>query len=399
MIRPAARLAAAMPAIVRRHALPFLGTRGEKMRTVRLIFLLALLSTVTSFGLPGLPVRADEPLTSCEPAPRAAATPAAPLPSLKSAGTPDAEMTKVSFGYIPVMNFAPVFVAKELGYFAEQGLDVEVRAFSGGSEMIAQLATNDLNTGIGGAGPGLFNAFDSGLPVRIIAPGHSEGNPVATPLVVARAKCESGEITSVADLKGKKVSINAPGATEYWLSQALASGGLTTEDVDLQTLAFPDAVVALESGAIDAAILGEPTATLAEQQGIGVRLATDFDVQGIQPTVVYGNSDFLVEQPEAAKGLMIGYMKAVRAIMERGFTDPEILPIIAQYTNLSEELISASVPPQFTVDGSINVDGLNTLQGFFRSLGELEYETDIDPNTMIDRTALDAALMELDSAQ
>jgi hypothetical protein len=57
------------------------------------------------------------------------------------------------------------------------------------------------------------------------------------------------------------------------------------------------------------------------------------------------------------------------------------------------------VPPQFTVDGSINVDGLNTLQGFFRSLGELEYETDIDPNTMIDRTALDAALMELDSAQ
>jgi hypothetical protein len=37
------------------------------MRTVRLIFLLALLSTVTSFGLPGLPVRADEPLTSCEP--------------------------------------------------------------------------------------------------------------------------------------------------------------------------------------------------------------------------------------------------------------------------------------------------------------------------------------------
>ena len=215
--------------------------------------------------------------------------------------------------------------------------------------------------------------------------------------MVAKAKCESGEITSVADLKGKKVSINAPGATEYWLSQALASGGLTIDDIELQTLAFPDAVVALESGAIDAAILGEPTATLAEQQGIGVRLTTDFDVQGIQPTVVYGSADFLAEQPDAAKGMMIGYMKAVRAIMERGFSDPEILPIIAEYTGLPEDLITTSVSPLFTVDGSINVDGLNTLQSFFRTMGELDYDTDIDPNTMIDRTALDAALEELDS--
>jgi NitT/TauT family transport system substrate-binding protein len=369
------------------------------MRTVRLMFALALLSAALVVGLPGAPARAAQTLNSCEPLPGAAATPAATLPSLMAQATPVGELTKVSMGYIPVMNFAPVFVAQELGYFTEQGLEVELRAFAGGSEMIAQLATNDLNSGIGGAGPGLFNAFNNGLPVRIIAPGHSEGNPVATPLVVAKAKCESGEITSVADLKGKKVSINAPGATEYWLSQALATGGLTMDDIELQTLPFPDAVVALEGGAIDAAILGEPTATLAEQRGIGVRLVTDFDVQGIQPTVVYGNTDFLAEQPEAAKGLMVGYMKAVRAIMERGFTDPEILPIIAEYTQLPEELIAASVAPQFTVDGSINVDGLNTLQQFFRSMDELEYETDIDPNTMIDRTALDAALQELDSSQ
>ena len=302
-------------------------------------------------------------------------------------------------GYIPVMNFAPAFVARELGYFAEQGLDVELRAFAGGSEMIAQLATGDLDAGFGGAGPGLFNAVNQGLPVKIIAPGHSEGNPVATPLVVAKSKCESGEIRSVADLKGKRVAINAPGATEYWLSQALAQGGLEIDDIDLQTLAFPDAVIALETGAIDAAILGEPTATLAEQQGIGVRLTTNFDVQGITPTVVYGSSEFRANQPDAAKGLMIGYMKAVRAIMERGFTDPEILPIIADYTQLPADLIAASVPPLFTVDGSINIEGLGTLQSFFRAMGELDYETDIDPVTMIDRTALDAALLELDGAQ
>ena len=140
-------------------------------------------------------------------------------------------------------------------------------------------------------------------------------------------------------------------------------------------------------------------ATLAEQQGIGVRLVTDFDVQGIQPTMVYASEEFLKSDPDAAKGVAFGYMKAVRAIMERGFSDPEILPIIASYTGLPEELITESVAPLFTVDGSINVDGLNTLQSFFRSMGELNYDTDIDPNTMIDRTALDAALQELDSSQ
>lgn len=369
------------------------------MRLIRFAFVAALFAMLAPLSLAQPVTRAAEPLTSCEPVARPAATPTADLPSLAVAATPAGDLKQVSLGYIPVMNFAPVFVAKELGYFAEQGLDVELRVFAGGSEMIAQLATNDLNTGFGGAGPGLFNAVNQGLPVKIIAPGHSEGNPVATPLVVARAKCESGEISQVSDLRGKKVAINAPGATEYWLSQALAQGGLTVDDIDLQTLAFPDAVVALESGAIDAAILGEPTATLAEQQGIGVRLTSDFEVQGITPTVVYGNEEFLASEPEAAKGLMIGYMKAVRAIMERGFSDPEILPIIADYTQLPEDLIIASVAPLFTVDGSINVDGLNTLQQFFRSMGELEYETDIDPNTMIDRTALDAALQELDASQ
>jgi NitT/TauT family transport system substrate-binding protein len=363
------------------------------MRPIRLIFALCLLLTAVGVGFrPAATVVAQDALTSCDPVPRTAATPDAAMAAGTSLiATPaTGETTKLSFGYIPVIAFAPVYVAQGLGYYAEQGLDVDLQQFAGGSEMIASLATNDLNVGFGGAGPGLFNAYEQGLPVKIIANGHHEGDPVATPLVVSKAKCESGEIRSVADLKGKKVSINAPGATEYWLSQALAQGGLTIDDIDLQTLAFPDAVAALGSGAIDAAILGEPTATLAEQQGVGVILTNNFDVQGIVPTMVYANTDFLAANPEVAAKLMAAYVKACQAIMERGFSDPEILPIIAEYTGLPAELIAASVTPQFTVDAEISVDSLVTLQTFFRQMGELSYDTDIDPNTMIDRTALDA---------
>src|SRR5690606_38007517 len=121
--------------------------------------------------------------------------------------------------------------------------------------------------------------------------GHEEGSPVATPLMISKEACESGDITSAADLKGKKVPVNARGATEYWLDQALRTAGLTINDIDLQTLAFPDAVAALQSGAIDAAMVGEPLATSAEQQGIAVRLLSDFPVQGIQPTLIFANND------------------------------------------------------------------------------------------------------------
>ena len=333
-------------------------------------------------------------LISCEPVPAAAATPAADATPLAVA-EPAAELIDASFGYVPVTNFAPVYVAKELGYFAEQGLNVEVVAFAGGSEMIAELATGRLDAGMGGAGPGLFNAVDRDLPIKVIAPGHSEGNPVATPLVISRQACESGEIRSVADLKGKKVAVNAPGATEYWLSQALSTGGLTLADVDLETIAFSDAVTALGSGAIDAAMLGEPTATLAEQNGFGVRLSTDFPVQDITPTVVYANSEFLTNEGDVATKLMAGYLKACRVIMERGLSDPTLAGIVAEYTELPVELITTSVAPLFSVDGSLDLDGLQTLQAFFRERGALEYDTDIDPATFVDASFVSAAASSL----
>ena len=359
-------------------------------------WLILILLTVVS-----LPIATQRPtvaqstgLTSCEPVASVSATPAADRAPLVAA-QPAAELVDATFGYVPVTNFAPVYVAKELGYFAEQGLDVEVRAFNGGAEMIAELATGRLDVGMGGAGPGLFNAVDRDLPITVIAPGHSEGVPVATPLVISKQACESGEIRSVADLRGKKVAINAPGATEYWLSQALSTGGLTIADVDLETIPFSDAVTALGSGVIDASMLGEPTATLAEQNGFGVRLATDFPVQNITPTVVYANSEFLTDEADIATKLMAAYLKACRTIMEYGLSDPTVAAIVAEYTALPVDLITTSVAPLFSVDGRLDLAGLQTLQAFFRERGGLEYDVDIDPATFVDTSFITAAASSL----
>jgi NitT/TauT family transport system substrate-binding protein len=332
---------------------------------------------------------------SCTPAVSSVEIPAAATPATTSAPAPTGDLKKVKMGYVPVSIFAPVFVAKEKGYFAEQGLDVSLEPFPGGSDPVVLTASGQLDLGIGGAGPAFWNAIAQGLPIKVIAPGHAEGNPVATPLMISTQSCESGAIASVADLKGKKVSVNARGATEYWLSQALGTAGLTLNDIDLQTLAFPDAVAALASGAVDAAMVGEPLATKAEQDGIAVRLATDFPVQDVQPTVIFANEDFLTNSPDAATGLVTAYLKASRDLTGAGFLDPTNLAIIEQYTQVPAALVAAAVRPVFPVDGKINLEGLAKLQSFFRQLGELEYDQDLDPAQIVDTQFVDAALAVL----
>ncbi|MBA2278458.1 MAG: ABC transporter substrate-binding protein [Chloroflexia bacterium] len=342
----------------------------------------SLLALLTLLVVPGVAAQQSTPV-SCTPAPLA--TPAAdaePAPGIPPVQVPDGA-TQVTMGYTPASIFAPVFVAREKGYFAEQGLDVELQALAGGSDMVVLTATGEFDAGIAGVGPAFWNGANQGLPLTIIAPGHAEGSPVATPLMISRAACEGGEIASVADLAGKRVSVNARGATEYWLSQALGTAGLTLDDIDLQTLAFPDAVTALQSGAIAGAMIGEPLASRAEQEGIAVRLATDFPVQNIQPTVIFGNDVFLAENPDAAAGLVAGYLKAARDLTSN-FNDPVNLAIIEQYTNVPASLIASSVKPVYAPDGTIDLTSLSTLQQFFRERGQLDYDQNLDPATLVD---------------
>jgi len=329
-----------------------------------------------------------EPLSSVTPA---AATPIT-LPELGEVTAPEGA-TKVTVGYMPLSIYAPIYVAYEKGYYAEEGLDVELQSFTNGTDMTVLTATDQLNIALTGVGPAYWNAISQGLPLTIIAPGHAESSPVASPLMISKQACEDGTITSVADLKGKKVSVNAPGATEMWLERALETGGLTINDIDLQYLTFPDAVVALESGAVDAAIVGEPVATSAEQSGVAVRLLDDFDVQDLWVTMVFGNSDWLAANPEAATGFVRAYLRA-SADLNANFNDPLNLAIINKYTQIDATLIADSVKPVYSEDGTIPLDSFSTLQTFFGDRGLLDYDEPIDPTTMIDTQYVDAATDE-----
>jgi NitT/TauT family transport system substrate-binding protein len=360
----------------------------------------ALLVAALAMLLPAMvatPAVAQEPL-SCEPLPKA--TPSAPIPAdieIPSFETPEGAV-EVTIGYTPISIFAPMFVAYEKGYFADEGLDVSLEALPGGSDMVVHTATGEFDAGIGGIGPAYWNAAAQELPVTIIAPGHMEGSPVATPLMISKKACESGEITRISDLKGKTVAVNAPGATELWLDTALRTDGLTIADINLEYMAFPDAVAALDSGAIAASMVGEPLATRAENDGIAVRIASDFDVQSYQVTAIFASDRFLSEHPEAATGMVTAYLRASRDLTEN-FNDPINLAIVQKYTDVPPELIAESIKPVYQVDGEIDLDSLTLLQDFFRDRELLDYDENLDPASMVDTRFVDGALEQLGGSQ
>jgi NitT/TauT family transport system substrate-binding protein len=223
---------------------------------------------------------------------------------------------------------------------------------------------------------------------------HSEKAPLTSPLVISAKRKD--EIKSVADLKGKKVAINATGAaTEYWLAQALEKAGLTLEDIDLQTVPFANVPAALESGSLDAAILGEPLTTINEDKGVVSVLAEDF-INGFTATYLYMSEPLLQDNPEAARGFMRAYLRACRDL-QGNYMNDEIAAIVEKYTQVPAAVVVRSSPPQYNPNGQVPVGDLETLQAYFLQRDELEYEQPLDFAPFINTQLAGEVAKELDA--
>ncbi|MFN8525720.1 MAG: ABC transporter substrate-binding protein [Chloroflexota bacterium] len=313
---------------------------------------------------------------------------------IPSAPTPR-ELPKVAVGYVPVLISAPLYIAQEKGYFREAGVAVELKDLWQASEMLAGLAAGELQGGTGGVGAALMNAINRGLEVKLVAPLHSEKPPVATPLCVAKSLWEKGTVKKVADLKGKKVAINSKGsATEYWLAAALEKGGLGLRDIELQTMPFPDAVTAMENGALEASMLSEPVATLGERKGSTVRLSEDF-INDFQVTAVYFTTKFISENKAAGEAFVTGYLRAVRDLQGDKYRAPENLTILEKYTKVPGDLIAASRLPFHDPEGKVRVEDFQKLHDFFMKEGSLNFKEPLNMAKLTEASFAEAARKKL----
>lgn len=142
---------------------------------------------------------------------------------------------------------APIIVAKELGFFAEAGLTVDITAPADPSDPPRMLASGQVDLAVGYQ-PQLHLQVHEGLPLTRIA------TLVATPLNCLTVIAD-GPVQSVADLKGRKVGYSVPGMETALMGAMLDRAGLTLDDVELVNVGW-SLSPALMTGQVDATLGG-----------------------------------------------------------------------------------------------------------------------------------------------
>ncbi len=316
------------------------------------------------------------------------------------------DLGTINVGYLPIIAFTPLFVAQEKGYFAEQGLTVEMQSFRTGDDMIAPLSLGQLDVGGGETGPALFNAINQDLDVRVVSANarQTEGHG-AVPLVVRTELLSSGQVSSVADLAGLKVAVNVErGMAEYLLSKALEQGGLALEDVEVITIPFPEMPQALANAAVDAAILPHPLASAALRPGEGgeppiggVLIEGDKIADGPQNGVTYYGARFLdPANREVAVRFMMALLKAGREMVgEEWRQDDVIIQAILSFTTVPEPAARNAIVYFFDPNGEIFRPSTEDIQAYHVGRGYTEFDTPLPLDQVIDDSFLQEALDRL----
>ena len=227
-----------------------------------------------------------------------------------------AQLTKLTVGYGSISaNHFPVWMAKESGIFRDNGLDIQLVYFRGGTTaMMALLSRETPISEV--AGPSVVSASLRGTDVVLIA----GGIVTADQWLVARP-----EIKTADQLKGGSVATSVFGGSSDFLSRmALKKIGLTpVKDVAIvQIGGVPERLGAMEKGKVQAAMLGVIEAIMAQKRGFNA-LATASQVY--QGSGVATTRRFIRESPDVIRRYVKSQIEAVHRIKTDRETAKKVL--------------------------------------------------------------------------
>ena len=155
------------------------------------------------------------------------------------------DVVKLGVGFVPNVQFAPFYVGMDKGFFAEEGINLEL-AYGYENDYLKLVGVDELPFMIG-SGDQVVLGRAQGLPIRYVSNWYTK-----FPVVVF-AKPAAG-IEKPADLRGKSIGIPGPfGASYVALRGVLEAGDLTEQDVKLESIGFTQAA-AITKDQVDAAV-------------------------------------------------------------------------------------------------------------------------------------------------
>jgi len=168
---------------------------------------------------------------------------------LPAASAPRVKLRVCAVPYLPM---APFYLAVESGYFAEAGFDLEIDKVSNSTRSIPLLAGGKLDVAFQSVAPSLINAVAQDALLKVVAARESTSTTCGGfGRVYVRSQAFPNGLRDLKPLKGKRFAYNGL-LQKFALDMLLANVGLRPEDVEATSMAAPQCVAALKSGAIDA---------------------------------------------------------------------------------------------------------------------------------------------------
>ena len=285
----------------------------------------------------------------------------------------------VGLTYVPNIQFAPFYVAEQLGYYKAAGLDVTLRHHNVGEDEFAAIAAGRENV-IFASGDEVLQARSKGLPLVYVA-------NVFTQYPVGLIVPATSPIQSLADLKGHTIGVPGQyGATYIGLLDLLKSAGLSSSDVSIQTIGYTQ-VPSLIGHKVDAVMgyLNNEPIQFA-QAGFAVRT---FPASQAEPLVSNGlaaQEGELKAQPAAIRALIAATLKGVDYTiahpqdalnLSKQFV-PDLTGATAQASAL--KVLNATIPlmkPNATRPGYNDPAAWQSMDSLMQSAGQLNGSVDM----------------------
>ena len=260
----------------------------------------------------------------------------------------------------------PLTIAEQRGYFRAEGLDVEIVDHTGASRALQALATGTADVVSGAFEQTLAQQARGQFLQAFVLQGR------APQIAIGISTRNLPNYQSVADLRGKKVGVSAPGAaTNMAAALVLARAGLSPDDVSFIGVgSSAGAVASVRSGQIDAISNMDPVMTQLEQQG---ELRIISDTRTLQGTLaVFGGpmpagcllapQEFLQKQPATCQALANGMVLALRWL--RAVGPAELLKTVPESHLLGDRALYLAwflkSREAIALDGLIPAEGADT---------------------------------------
>ncbi len=239
----------------------------------------------------------------------------------------------IRIGAVPIDSYGQLYFAKDMGFFEQAGLDVQITNFTSGGAITAAVLSGSLD--VGGTNTGsLAIAHARGLPVAIIAAG-ALYNSAAPSVLLVTAK--NSPVRSVKDLSGKSIAVTTISdmqqfACEKWIDQH----GVDSKSVSFVELPVTEMPVALSTGRIAAAVLLEPVLSQNKDAVRMIGKPQETIANKFLITNWFSTNDWIARNP-ATEQKFVAVMRKTTAWANSH--PKETAAILEKYSKVSREVI------------------------------------------------------------